>query len=103
MRLGGLVLIANLDGVIESDVPKRLVPVEDALADPSPIADGNGVLDIKNDRLLGRTEAELGIALLEVPAIDVAGPPLFRGGFTKGAVDGGEVPDALIPRPTGPP
>ena len=99
MRLGGLVLIANLDGVIEPDVPKRLVPVEDALADPSPIADGNGVLDIKNDRLLGRTEAELGIALLEVPAIDVAGPLLVRLVLTKIAVDGREVPDALIRGP----
>jgi hypothetical protein len=59
------------------------------------VADRDGVLDVVDDGLLGRAHSELGVGLLEVPAVDVARVVLV-GELAQVAVAGGEVADALV-------
>ena len=72
--LGGRILLVDDDGVVETDFLKRVVPLQDGVADPAAVADRNRVLDVEHDRLLRRADLQLGIGLLQMPAIDVSLP-----------------------------
>ena len=96
VRTGGGVLVVNLDGVGQADFLVRLVPHQDALAHPAAVAHRRSVLDIKDDRVFNRADLELGIGLLEMPAVDVADFLLVIGVLAEVGVAGGEVAHALI-------
>ena len=72
VRSSGGVLVVDLDGVGQADLLVGLVPHQDALANPAAVAHRRGVLDVENDRVLDRADLELGVGLLEMPAVDVA-------------------------------
>ena len=96
MRFGGLVLIVHLDGVVDADFGKSVVPPQNALADPPTIAHGYGVLDVKDDGFLRRAQLQLGITLFQIPAIDVADPLVFRLVLAQIAIDGGEISNPVV-------
>ena len=96
VRAGGGVLVVNLNGIGQADFIVGLVPHQDALANPAAVAHRRGVLDVENDRVLHRADLELGVGLLEVPAVDVAGLLLLVGVLAEVGVAGGEVAHPLI-------
>ena len=96
VRAGGGVLVVNLNGIGQADFIVGLVPHQDALANPAAVAHRRGVLDVENDRVLHRADLELGVGLLEVPAVDVAGLLLLVGVLAEVGIAGGEVAHPLV-------
>ena len=71
MLAGSAILLADFDRIDNSNFFKRFIPVKNSFANESAIANGSRVFDVVNDWLFGRTQAQLWIAFLKVPTVDV--------------------------------
>ena len=95
--LAGLtILLADFDRIGDADFSERFIPVQDAFANETAIANWSRVLDVENDWLFRRAQAKLWIALLEVPAIDITNVRLVIFVLTVVTELGHEVTDTLI-------
>ena len=65
------ILVENFDRIGVSDLLESLVPVLDALLDPSAITYRSGVLDVETNRCDRRTDLETRVSLLKSPTGDV--------------------------------
>ena len=72
VRARHFILLVDLDGAVDTDALEGVVPLEDPFLHIAAIAHGNRVLDVVDDRFLRRRERKLRVALLEIPAVDVA-------------------------------
>ncbi len=65
-----LILLAYFDSIQNSNLLERFVPTQDSLPNPTSVAYGSRMLNVKNDWLLRRTQSQLGIALFKIPTIN---------------------------------
>ena len=91
-----LVLEVHLDGIVDADFGKRVVPVEDALTQPAAVPDRNRMLDVVNDGFLRRRHLQTGVPLLEIPAVDVSLPFGLLVVIAKVTVAGHEVTNSVV-------
>ena len=90
------ILVMNFNRFPDANFLERFVPGQNSLFDPIPITGRRGVFNVKRDRFLGRAESQLGITLLQMPAVNETCPHIFIFVFAQIAVTGGEITNPLI-------
>ena len=90
------ILVMDFNRFPDTNFFKRFVPGQNSLFDPIPITGRRGVFNVKRNRFLGRAKRQLGISLLQVPAVDETCPHVFIFVFAQITVTGGKITNPFV-------